>query len=187
MKINLVLLLTAFILSSCNQKSEGNNSETKSEPQKVTEVVKPNVAKVEEKQIDKGFDFTYNDLDGKPVHLSDFRGKWVVANFWATWCPPCRKEIPDFVKFKAQYGDKIEIIGINNEDADVEIVRAFAEDYHINYPVVQADVYNPTDFDRQNTMGLPTSVIFNPQGIQVSKRVGPLHYQDLQRIIGMTP
>ena len=67
----------------------------------------------------------------------------------------------------------------------MEIVRAFAEDYKINYPVVQADVYNPSEFERENTMGLPTTVIFNPQGVQVSKRIGPMHFKDLQQVIGV--
>jgi len=190
MKNNLFAVLTVLVLSSCQQQAEQTSIEQTAESTKVATVEKPQVKetiKTAVKAVDKGFDFTYNDLDGKPVSLSDFRGKWVVANFWATWCPPCRKEIPDVVKCKTQYGDHIEIIGINNEDADVEIVRAFAEDYHINYPVVQADVYNPSDFDRQNTMGLPTTVIFNPQGVQVSKRVGPMHFKDLQMVIGATP
>ena len=194
MKNNLFVLIALFMLSSCQQQAEETNAEQKVATTTVTQAAaiveqakSEELEKADVKVANNAFDFTYNDLDGKPVSLSDFRGKWVVANFWATWCPPCRKEIPDFVKFKAQYGDKIEIVGINNEDADVEIVRAFAEDYHINYPVVQADVYNPSEFDRQNTMGLPTTVIFNPQGIEVTKRVGPMHFKDLQQIIGVTP
>lgn len=184
MKNNIFALITLLILSSCQQQAEETTVETKVAKSEVTPVA-TTVEQSQVKENEEAFNFTYKDLDDKLVNLSDYRGKWVVANFWATWCPPCRKEIPDFVKFKSMYGDKVEIIGINNEDADVEIVRAFAEDYHINYPVVQADVYNPSEFERQNTMGLPTTVIFNPQGVQVSKRVGPMHFKDLQQVIGV--
>ncbi len=174
MKSSLIILLLIAI-SACSQNDTSNS--TKEEVTLAT--------KSSEETTVEAFDFTYKDLDDNDVKLSDYRGKWVVVNFWATWCPPCRKEIPDFVKFKAEYGDVVEIIGVDNEDADVEIVRAFAEDYNVNYPIVRADVYNPTEFDKQNTMGLPTTVIFNPQGVQVSKRVGTMHFDDLVAVMGL--
>ncbi len=108
-----------------------------------------------------------------------------MANFWATWCPPCRKEIPDFVQIKKDFGDKVEIIGINNEDADNSKIEDFVFEYEINYPVVRANVYQPSDFSRKNTRGLPTTIIFNPQGVEVSKRVGPMHYKDLVKVMDL--
>ncbi len=174
----LILIVCLFTLNACNQQESNQSNKASSEPKTV-------VAKIEKPKIDpNAFDFSYPDLEGKTVKLSDYRGKWVVANFWATWCPPCRKEIPDFVKFKNNYGNKIEILGINNEDADIGKIEDFVFEYEINYPVLRANVYQPSEFSRKNTRGLPTTIIFNPQGVQVAKRVGPMHYKDLVKVMG---
>jgi hypothetical protein len=85
------------------------------------------------------------------------------------------------------YSNNVEILGIDYEDAELETIRKFINDYSVNYPILKADVYNPTEFERQNTMGLPTTVIFDPQGVQYNKRVGPMHFKDLVEIIDIEP
>jgi thiol-disulfide isomerase/thioredoxin len=196
MKISFTLALI-LLLNGCNQNSQSadqakTDHSTVKTTAKITEKTAVNTKspikpkkEVQENTASKqtGFDFTYPDLEGNPVKLSNYRGKWVIANFWATWCPPCRKEIPDFVKFKKLHGDKVEILGINNEDAENDAIQDFVFEYEINYPVLRANVYNPSDFSRKNTMGLPTTIIFNPQGVQVAKRIGPMHITDLIDII----
>lgn len=80
-------------------------------------------------------DFTLNDLDGKAVQLSDFKGKAIILNFFATWCPPCRSEIPDFIELENAYASKgFSVIGVSNEDP--KAIKGFATKAGINYPVL---------------------------------------------------
>src|SRR5262245_13522163 len=83
------------------------------------------------------FDFVLKDQHNQPVKLSDYKGKVVIVNFWATWCGPCKVEIPDFVKLYAQYKDKgLVIVGISIDDS-AEQLQSFMREYKMNYPVVQ--------------------------------------------------
>src|SRR5215472_13898894 len=87
-------------------------------------------------------DFNLPQLNGQPLQLSSYRGKVVLLDFWATWCVPCRAEIPQFVELQQKYGDRgLQIIGVSMDDSP-EPVRPFYQQFHINYPVVMgtADV-----------------------------------------------
>ena len=80
------------------------------------------------------------DLDGKAVKLSDFKGKVVLLNFWATWCPPCRQEIPDLVALQDKYNDKgLVVVGVSLDQNGPAGVKAFASRMKINYPIVMGD------------------------------------------------
>src|SRR5207249_7992312 len=79
--------------------------------------------------------FTLHDIDGRPLASSDWRGKVVIVNFWATWCGPCRAEIPALVALQDKYRDRLAILGIAEDDAPVEHVKQFAGALRINYPV----------------------------------------------------
>jgi len=82
-------------------------------------------------------DFSLPSLDGKTTHLSDFRGKAVLLNFWATWCGPCKIEMPWFVDFQKQYGSQgLQIVGIAMDDASKEDIAKFAKDMGVNYPIL---------------------------------------------------
>jgi peroxiredoxin len=82
-------------------------------------------------------DFALQSLDGKTVHLSDFRGKAVLLNFWATWCQPCKIEMPWFVELQKQYGPGgLQVLGIAMDDASPQDIAQFAKDLGVNYPVL---------------------------------------------------
>jgi peroxiredoxin len=89
------------------------------------------------KQSSPAPDFALERLDGKTIHLSDFRGKAVLLNFWATWCGPCKIEMPWFVDFQKQYGAQgLQIVGVAMDDASKEDISKFAKDMGVNYPIL---------------------------------------------------
>jgi peroxiredoxin len=82
-------------------------------------------------------DFSLQALDGKTTRLSDFRGKAVLLNFWATWCSPCKIEMPWFVDLQKQYGSQgLQIVGVAMDDASTEDIAKFAKDMGVNYPIL---------------------------------------------------
>ena len=87
-------------------------------------------------QESKPREFTLKDLEGHDVRLSDYRGKVVMVNFWATWCPPCRKEIPDLIKLQRDYGSRgLQVIGVTYPPEDLAEVRQFVREAKVNYPI----------------------------------------------------
>lgn len=122
------------------------------------------------------------DLDGKPSLLSDYKGKWVILNLWATWCPPCLVEIPDLVMFHEAHHDKDAIvIGVNYEDNDPQKVKAFAESQMINYPIVRfKQKIDGKTTPLGNLNGLPTTYMVAPDGTVVAARTGMVDQKMLE-------
>ncbi|MFP5465172.1 MAG: TlpA disulfide reductase family protein [Gammaproteobacteria bacterium] len=125
-------------------------------------------------------DFSLPDMDGTQRSLSEFRGKWVVVNYWATWCPPCLEEIPDLVAFhERHHGTDAVVLGVNFEDIPPEQLRAFVEEYFISYPVLRnGDVQPP--HERLAVGGLPTTYIISPEGIPVARQIGTITGADIE-------
>jgi cytochrome c biogenesis protein CcmG/thiol:disulfide interchange protein DsbE len=114
--------------------------------------------------------FQLNDLNGKPVSLAGAKGKIVLLNFWATWCGPCRAEIPDLVDLQKRYADKFEIIALATDEDDPDEVRRFVLQSGINYRVAMSSDAVRRDYG--GIAALPTSFVIDPEGRIVQKHVG---------------
>ncbi len=111
------------------------------------------------------------DVEGKVVKLSDFKGRVVILDFWATWCPPCRAEIPGFVALQKQYGEKgLTIIGVSLDEKGPKVVKPFMKKYSINYPIVMGDTKTQNAYG--GIEGIPTTFVIDGDGMIVSKHVG---------------
>ncbi len=117
--------------------------------------------------------FAAADLDGRQISSSDWKGKVVIVNFWATWCPPCRAEIPDLVALQDKYRDTLQIIGVSEDEAPPEDVKRFAAEHKVNYPVVMTSKELSRLFP--GVRALPTSFIIDREGRLVQKHVGMLN------------
>ncbi len=127
-------------------------------------------------------DFSLPDLEGKMHSLADYRGKWVIVNYWATWCPPCQEEIPDLVDFHDRHKDKdAVVIGINYEDIGTEQLAAFVDSFLITYPILQTEPLPVTPLGP--VPGLPTTYIIAPDGSPVARQVGPVTSKQLDDYI----
>jgi len=126
-------------------------------------------------------DFTLKDLDGKSVSLSDFRGKWVIVNYWATWCPPCLEEIPDLVDLYEENRDTIVVLGVDYEEVNMEYLKEFVETHMMSYPVMQMEPKPVTELGP--VLGLPTSYIISPEGERVARQEGPVTREAIEKYI----
>lgn len=118
-------------------------------------------------------DMPLTDINGNKVNLKSYQGKWVVVNYWATWCPPCIVEMPELQSFHDEHVNKdAMVIGINTELIGKQQLRSFLEDYFITYPIVKS---KPTQQSELGLIpGLPTTFLVTPEGEVVARQVGPV-------------
>ena len=120
-------------------------------------------------------------LRGPEVSVSEFRGKWVVLNYWATWCAPCRKEIPDLSELHAARSDVV-VLGLAFEDTEIENFNEFLVEFNPSYPILLVDVYAPPEpFGAPKV--LPTTIILDTEGVPVKTFLGPVKGEDITSFI----
>lgn len=123
-------------------------------------------------QADEPIEVELPSLDGGIVRLSDYRGEWVVLNYWATWCAPCRKEIPDLSQLHDSHDD-ITVLGLAFEDTEPEDFVRFLKDYPASYPILLVDTFNPPE-SLGAPRALPTTFLVNAEGVIVQTWLGPI-------------
>ena len=113
---------------------------------------------------------TMQTIDGELLEMSDLRGKVVLVNFWATWCGPCREEIPYLARLTERYPEHLVVIGVSEDAGGVDMVEAFADQYGVNYPIVMSTPEIKRVFP--GVFALPTSFVVDPDGQMVQTHVG---------------
>ena len=122
-------------------------------------------------------DFSFYDMQGVTHKFSDYKGKWILVNYWATYCPPCRAEIPDIEAFYRKNKSKFMVLGMDAGGTDDASIIAFKKELGISYPLIPAQDSTLLAFGV--VMAIPTSYIINPQGEIIDKYVGLITYDDL--------
>ena len=130
---------------------------------------------------DDSVDYELRDLDGKSYRVSDYRGKWLIINFWATWCPPCIQEMPELERFYQQNISSAQVWGVTFEDTDKAKIRQFIEQLGITYPVLGYGQDPLTGFGTVTV--LPTTFVIDKKGLFFHRFEGPITAQDIAEII----
>ena len=126
-------------------------------------------------------DFELLDLDGNRHRLSEFLGKWVVINFWATWCSPCLKEIPELISFQSRHESEVVVLGVNFEDRPLADVKEFVASQGINYLVLRTGSEPLTPFEPLK--GLPSTFLVSPQGEYLDLVLGAVTAVELEDLV----
>jgi cytochrome c biogenesis protein CcmG, thiol:disulfide interchange protein DsbE len=139
-----------------------------------------------QKPSGKAPDFTRTSLDGKPIHLSSYRGKLVLLNFWATWCGPCIAEIPRFSAWQTKYGPQgLQVLGVSMDD-DKPPVQKAAHKYQLTYPIVMGDEHLGEVFG--GVLGLPITFLISSDGKILARYQGETDLNQLEkRIASLLP
>lgn len=172
----IVILIGIMIFNFIDEKNNGSSSNPRTfENAENNDVLPPEMAGIKEGELAPNFEL--ETLDGDHVQLSDYRGKKVLLNFWATWCGPCRQEMPAMQDFYEEFGDDIEILAVNvtSSEKSIDDVQDFIDEFEFTYQTLL-----DTDMDVSNiymAVGLPTTYFIGTDGIiQAPRKIGPMTY-----------
>lgn len=193
----LILLLgSILIVSGCDAKDDTNNSSSDNNIKETEETSLKNETSRERNNEVKAPNFKLATISGEEFYLSDYAGKVVMLNFWGTWCPPCRKEIPDLVNLQKKYNkDGLEIVGITLNSGSAKDIQKFADKKQINYTIL-TDFSNDETHEVTNLYGqtlgqpissIPTTLLIDREGYIVKGYLGPrseeVFYNDLKEYL----
>jgi thiol-disulfide isomerase/thioredoxin len=128
----------------------------------------------------QAYGFQFTDINGKNHALSDYKGRWVLVNFWATWCPPCLKEIPDLVSLYESRKDLI-VIGVAIDEADPDLVLEFVESMSISYPTIIGDRRVAAQIDEISF--LPSTYLYDPTGNPAARKQGLITRAEIEEFL----
>lgn len=174
----LSILLIAVLLAACAKPAEEGAAEQTQANAKTGPADKA-AATVEAKPALPSLQLT--TIDGKPYDLAAHRGKWVVVNFWATWCAPCLKEMPELSALDAMR-EHIEVVGLAYEEIEPKEMQAFLTEHPVLYPIAIVDVYDPPK-DFETPRGLPMTYLIAPDGKVAKRFLGPVTAKEIESAI----
>ncbi|MCP4431376.1 MAG: TlpA family protein disulfide reductase [Gammaproteobacteria bacterium] len=128
-----------------------------------------------------GPDYSLKDLSGQIHKVSDVKGKWLIMNFWATWCPPCIHEIPELEKFYQNNQETAEVWGVTFENSGIDTVKSFLKEFNVSYPILGYGQDPKTGYGFVTV--LPTTFIIDQQGKFYHRFEGPITEQDILEVI----
>jgi thiol-disulfide isomerase/thioredoxin len=159
--IPLILILFAAVSYSCQNAEEMPEAEARNHP----------IPALQDKEDASGINLTLDSIDGKKISLSDYKGKVVLIDVWDTWCPPCKRGIPEFIELYKEYKDKgVVILGIAGGQHGLDAVKQFAKEYGINYPVAMLSQAVLEQLGDIRT--IPTAFLLDRNHNMVNKYVG---------------
>lgn len=172
-RTGLLLLVTALAvsLSACNSGSAPPDDAVEITPEATPDTGEPTLVALLKDPVKVG-DFSVTDITGKTITAESLRGKVVLVNFWATWCPPCRAEIPDLIALQNKYRDRLVVLGISEDEGPVDDVKAFVAAQKMNYPVAMTTPELSKVF--KGVTALPTTFVIDPEGLVQQKHIGIL-------------